>query len=367
MNLANLIAIQQWAISNRDVALLDPLNFDKSIETVHAMNQNKDSRSLINFLYQHLPRPDVLDTYDYDTALAAMRDLGIFIGSLKRHGIEPVEVMPELEYVLLVLMVKTDLPPRDTLLHYTVWNPSGERIRSYTGLPDEISLIESVKMALPSLMEAIVQLDLMHDSELHGNDFEDNCRLLKMKMEGMVRGIVNAKRNVSPGVFANELRFYFDPIKVDYNKEYVGPGAVEMPMFVFDHLLWSSDCDDSTYTNFKEGYLPYNIALVRDIYKKYKGRPSLISKIESTLKTKGFVRNYRAAKAVLDLCNVLKSFRMPHKKVAEEAYKHGEDHHRKKGSGGYSVSILDHIMNLQNEKLASLQAATSMFKINELV
>jgi hypothetical protein len=188
-----------------------------------------------------------------------------------------------------------------------------------------------------------------------------------MKMEGMVRGIVNAKRNVSPGVFANELRFYFDPIKVDYNKEYVGPGAVEMPMFVFDHLLWSSDCDDSTYTNFKEGYLPYNIALVRDIYKKYKGRPSLISKIESTLKTKGFVRNYRAAKAVLDLCNVLKSFRMPHKKVAEEAYKHGEDHHRKKGSGGYSVSILDHIMNLQNEKLASLQAATSMFKINELV
>ena len=367
MNLANLIAIQQWTRSNIDVTALDPLIFDNSIGTLHAMNENKDTRSIINFLYQHLPRPDALDKYDYDTALAAMRDLGIFIGILKKHGIEPVEALPELEYVLLVLMVKTDLVPRDTLLHYTVWNPSGSRIRSYTGLPDEISLIESVRMALPSLMEAIIQLDLMHDNELHGNDFEDNCHLLKLKMDGMVRGIVNAKRHVSPGVFANELRFYYDPIKVDYNKEYAGPGAVEMPMFVFDHLLWSSDVEDSTYTTFKEGYLPYNISLIRDIYKKYKGRPSLISKIEANLSTKGFVRNYRAAKAALDLCNVLKSFRMPHKKVAQEAYAHGEDHHRKQGSGGYSVGILDHIMNLQNDKLASLQIATSLFKINELV
>jgi hypothetical protein len=356
MKLANsLLAVRQWLETSEDILDLDPLSFDERIAQLHALNKSKDVKGIVQLLYKHLPMPDALDQYDYDQAIAAMRDLGFFIGILKRHGIEPVEAVPELEYVLLVLMVKTNLPPRDTLIHYTVWNPRGKRMRTYTGLEDEVCLIESVKMAYPSLMEAIAILNAMHETDLCGHDFEEKCLFVRDLMVGMVKGVVHAKKNVSPSVFANELRFYFDPIKVDYNREYIGPGAVEMPMFVFDHLLWSCDCREQAYTDFKEGYLAYNLPIIREIYRRYDFMPSLVTRVATNLQQDPSPARLSAAKTVLELCTVLKSFRMPHKKMAEEAYAQGEDHHRDHGSGGYSVNILHQILTLQNNKFAVLQ------------
>jgi monodechloroaminopyrrolnitrin synthase len=291
--------VDQWLRNNEAILSLDPLKFDEKIPVLHLLNQSGEVKEIIQLLYRLLPVPNVLDAFTYNESIAAMRDLGIIIGILKKHGIEPVEVVPELEYVLLVLMVKTDLPPRDTLIHYTVWNPNDTRMRTYTGLPDEKSLIESVKIAMPALIQSIAELEALHNGDLHGSTFEMGCLQLREKMESMVRGVVHAKKNVSPAVFANELRFYYDPIKIDYNKDYIGPGAVEMPMFVFDHLLWSCDCDDATYTAFKEGYLPYNMRFIRDIYWHFKNKPSLLSRVLHNLREKPAMENVRAAQAVL--------------------------------------------------------------------
>ena len=362
MHYASLI-VQQWLKNSESILALDPLNFDEKLPLLHELNRAANTNEIIQLLYRTLPVPDTLDRYSYEESIAAMRDLGIFIGILKKHGIEPVAVIPELEYVLLVLMVKTDLPPRDTLLHYTVWNPDGDRMRTYTGLRDERCLIESVKIAMPQLMEAITQMEILHNRELDIASFVRICGEVREKMEAMVKGIVHAKRNVSPAIFANELRFYYDPIKVDYNKDYIGPGAVEMPMFVFDHLLWSSDSTDAAYTSFKEGYLPYNLHFIRDIYNRFKGKPSLLSVIEQNIREQPSAENYQAAQAVLELCTILKSFRMPHKKLAEESYAHSEEHHRSKGSGGYSTDILQHILKLQNEKVGAFQESLTRAKV----
>jgi hypothetical protein len=171
---------------------------------------------------------------------------------------------------------------------------------------------------------------------------------------------------VSPEVFYTELRFYYDPIKVDYNKDYIGPGAVEMPMYVFDHLLWSSDCANAEYIAFKEGYLPYTLRFVRDVYWRFKDKPSLLTQVEQTLRETPNAYHARAAQVVLDLCTVLKSFRMPHKKLAEEAYAHGKtkENSYSSGSGGYSTDILQHIIQLQNAKINSLQLTLSEAKVN---
>lgn len=356
-------SIEQWLLLNDTIVTLDPLNFDHRMSLLHTLNKEGDTKAIIQLLYNLLPLPDALEQYGYEESIAAMRDLGIFVGILKKHGIEPVEVVPELEFVLLVLMVKTALPPRDTLIHYTLCNPVGSRMRTYTGLPDERSLIESVKMAMPDLWKAIVQLEELHAAELSGPEFITSCFSLRDKMNAMVKGVVHAKRNVSPAVFANELRFYYDPIKVDYNKDYIGPGAVEMPMFVFDHLLWSSDCEDRTYTAFKEGYLPYNLSFVREIYWNFKGRKSLITRVVENLDNEPTPENFLAANAVLELSTVLKSFRMPHKKLAEDAYAHNKDHHKHHGSGGYSTDILTHIIQLQLEKVEELKTAISYAKV----
>ena len=358
--------VEKWLDDSNKVVGLDPLGFDDKLGLLHLMNKRNDTREIIQLLYRSLPNPDILDSFSYEESLAAMRDLGIFIGTLKKHGIEPVEVVPELEYVLLVLMVKTDLPPRDTLLHYTTWNPSDTRIRTYTGLTDEISLIESVRKAIPGLMRSIAQLEMLHERPLHGHEFGVICKDVKEMMEGMVEGIVHAKRCVSPAVFANELRFYYDPIKVDYNKDYIGPGAVEMPMFVFDHLLWSSDCEDEAYSSFKEGYLPYNMSFIRDIYWRFDRTPSLLTRVEQNLRDERSDEHFRAALSVLELCSVLKRFRMPHKKVAEAAYSQGEEQYHDKGSGGYSTNILLHIIALQNERIKALQDVVGKVQVKNI-
>ncbi len=354
-------ALGRWQLNNETILSLDPLAFDDKIHILHLLNTSGETREIVQLLYRLLPVPDALDKFTHEESIAAMRDLGIFIGILKKHGIEPVEAIPELEYVLLVLMVKTDLPPRDTLLHYTVWNPDGKRMRTYSGLPDERALIESVKVAMPPLIESIMHLrSVLNAGLLCGDDFEVSCSEIQQKMEGMVRGVVHAKRNVSPAVFANELRFYYDPIKIDYNKDYIGPGAVEMPMFVFDHLLWSSDSTDLVYNKFKEGYLPYNLRFIREIYDEFKLTPSLLTRVLTELKQKPETGRIKAAQSVLNLCTVLKSFRMPHKRLAENAYSHGDDqHHRTKGSGGYTTNILDHILRLQNERIGALHEAVA--------
>lgn len=348
---------QQWLSRTETIVTLDPINFDSKIDQLHALNQKKMTKEIIQLLYDLLPLPDALENFSYEQAVATMRDLGIFIGILKKLGIEPVEVVPELEYVLLVLMVKTDLPPRDTLIHYTSWNPDGVRMRTYTGLQDEKYLIESVKMAMPDLFSAILELEKLHSVDISDPAFAILCQNAQEKITAMVKGIVHAKRNVSPAVFANELRFYYDPIKVDYGKDYIGPGAVEMPMFVFDHLLWSCDCSDENYAKFKEGYLLYNLDFISDIYWRFKNKPSLLSVAVERLKTNADASTLRSAYQINQLGTILKSFRMPHKKLAENAYAHGEDHHKTKGSGGYSTSILEQILALQNERFSCLQDA----------
>ncbi|RAV99765.1 monodechloroaminopyrrolnitrin synthase PrnB family protein [Pseudochryseolinea flava] len=346
-----------WLGKQEMIQSLDPLNFDNALPVLHALNREGNTHEIIQLLYRHLPVPDRLDGFGYEEAIASMRDLGIFIGILKKHGIEPVDVLPELEYVLLVLMVKTGLPPRDTLIHYTAWNPSNERIRTYTGLEDEKQLIESVKIAYPSLLDAINLLDKTHSIALNDPSFADHCTTIREMLEGMVRGIVLAKRKVSPEVFANELRFYYDAIKVDYNNKYMGPGAVEMPMFLIDHLLWSCDCDDQVYTEFKKGYLSYNLPVVREIYDRYENKPSLAARMAQALATNSSLEVFNNALALADLFTVLKSFRMPHKKVAESAYQHQDDKHHQKGSGGYATDILQHIIDLQQRNTAAMMSA----------
>lgn len=347
------------------VQKLDPLHLDQKLPLLHSLNKSGDVKQICHLLYSLLPPPDLLEEFSYHQSVAAMRDLGIFLGIIKRHGVEPVEAIPELEYVLLVLMNKTDLPPRDTLTHYTLWNPSGERMRTYTGTNDEVQLIESVKIAFPDLIESILMLDSIYDKPLGGPEFDRDCLKAKQKIESMVAGIVHAKRNVSPAYFANELRFYYDPIKVDYNKDYIGPGAVEMPMFLFDHILWNCDIEDEEYIQFKEGYLPFNLQFIRDIYWRYKGKPSLISVVQHSLDTKPTEMSIHAAEMLSEFFTILKSFRMPHKKLAEQAYAHGEEHNKKQGSGGYTVDILQKILNMQQNRFSHFQE--SMLHAKETV
>ncbi|MBC8111522.1 MAG: DUF1864 family protein [Verrucomicrobia bacterium] len=337
------------------IAGLDPLQADDQLKRVPQFNNERNTVALVLLLVDILPSVTYLSTFDAYQANAAMRDIGLLLGSLKRHGVEPVNVIPQLEEKLNMIAQKTNLPPRDTLLHYTIWNPDGLRRRSYTGTDDELYLIDSVKIGMNPLVRGIYSLRNLHHTPLQSTEFKTTCETTATHFESMIAGIVLARKKVSPAYFANELRLYFDPITLN-EKIYLGPGAVEMPMFVYDHLLWSSDCQDREYITFKETYLPYVHSQMRGIYREFENKPSLLTQVcytLETLKTANEKVDDDNLKALMKLCILLKSFRMPHKKIAEESYKQSEE--RTKGSGGYSTDILSHILMLTTNKVSLLE------------
>lgn len=348
------------------IKTLDPINFDNHLELVPVLNYKKDIHGLVQLTYQCLPSLSFVQEMDYEHAIACMRDLGILIGSIKRHGFEPLDKVPELEAIVLELGRKTNLPPRDTLFHYTIWNPEGDRKRTYTGLEDEKALIESVRMSYTPLIQAINTLVDLHSCNLRSTEFTDLITKCNDLFRKVVESIVYAKRNVSPQLFGTELRFYFDPIHIK-NVEYIGPGAVELPMFVFDHLLWSCDETDTEYTKFKSTYLPFNLASTREVYHNFSGKKSLISKVVETLEDDSVPVEevLPQLKALQKLCISMKSFRMPHQKMAKKAYVAAKEYkpERSKGSGGYSTDILGHIIELMNNKISMLEVAISQSRL----
>ncbi len=339
-----------------DVKKLDPLGFDDELKLIAQYNANAKVKKLIKLLYRKLPEPKKVEGFDYYNAIASMRDIGILLGSIKRHGHEPIEEIPELEYVLEVLSKKTNLPPRDILLHYTVWNPEGSRMRLYTSYSDEIGLVESVRKAFPSLEKALYQLIKLHDISMENPYFEEHCKKASTHFKEVIKSIVLAKKMVAPEIFAKELRFYFDPI-IYNSQELIGPGAVEMPMFLYDHVLWSSQITNTEYVDFKTKYIPYNLSFVRDIYEFFKGKDSLVDIAIQNLSLEPSNQVIKSAKALLMLCNIQKSFRKPHQKLADEAYERQEKNGKTKGSGGYSTEILTFIQDLNNKKIEALKNA----------
>lgn len=335
------------------ICALDPLRADALLMRLPHLNASKDTVELVAVLVDMLPSMEEAHAFDFHDSCAAMRDIGFLLGSMKRHGVEPVEVIPQLEDKLNLLGWKTNLPPRDTLLHYTVWNPTDYRRRTYTGTKDEHHLIDSVVMAIPPLTQAIFLLETLHNTPITSHRFIEVCLRIHPHLEKVIEGVVLARRSVSPAYFANELRFYFDAIRLN-EREYLGPGAVEMPLFVFDHLLWSSDCDDPDYCVFKETYVPYIHPAMRTVYASIPaGSASLVTKVCMAAEQTD-TSLLPALKAVSDCILKLKSFRMPHRKVAEEAYAHSNPENRTHGSGGYSTDILSHILALMNRQASRL-------------
>lgn len=343
------------------IAGLDPLGVDGKIRHLPGLNKSRDLDAMVALLYSILPSPVQLQNFDYYEAVATMRDIGMFLGSIKRLGKEPVHLVPELEYVLEELAAKTNMPPRDTLLHYSVWNPDGIRQRSYTGTSDEFHLIKSVKVAMHPLLRCINQLSQLQDMDPATAAFAEKAEEVSSWFKGMIAGVVLAKREVDPRVFATELRFYFDPISI-FGKEYLGPGAVEMPMFLYDQMLWVGAEARPSYREFQETYVPYILPHLRTLYAQTRDRDSLVEIINARLCEPGIFNPQlmRSAKALQRLLKQLMTFRMPHKKMAESSYKHEQAQHSK-GSGGYSTTILHEIMDLSMEKIKPFEVSLQQY------
>jgi hypothetical protein len=246
---------------------------------VPGWNKTGNIRELVGALERMCGRVG-LDTRNYYELLAITRDIGILAGSIRRHGEQPNGLVPQLDGTLLQLGVLTDLIPRDTLMHYTVWNPVGPRLRRYTDNCQELALIESISRALPAIRRGTRLIFATLDLDLSDPAVPQHLSLVAHCLKEFLAGLHIAVKQVAPAVFIQHFRPFFESYRVGPN-EYRGPGAVTMPLHILDFLLWGSSEPDHRYQQFTADYIPYNTGEFRSMYLRARNRPSLLSRLIS--------------------------------------------------------------------------------------
>ncbi|MFD8976093.1 MULTISPECIES: monodechloroaminopyrrolnitrin synthase PrnB family protein [Streptomyces] len=343
-----------------DIRAADPLGADALLAAVPAMNARADTAALTVALRALIPDQDRVALWSVGAALAAMRDLGILLGSLKRHGVQPLAAVPEALPVLELLGRRTDMVPRDTVHHYTTWNPPGPRRRSYTGHPTEARLQEAVRMVFPGLVAALDDCSRVARLEPYDPCFAAALDRIAHHVRAMVDSIDLTVAEVSPEYFAVTLRPYFEEVEVA-GRDYLGPAAAQVPLWLVDLTLWQCDRSDAAYDAFLAESLPYALPAWREFHARHRGGVSAVSKLSAAVSWEEVDRLppelMDSAAALGRVLRILKTFRARHIGVARKAY---SDDLRlyEEGSGGAPVALLRSILDLTRENETMVRRAT---------
>ncbi|WP_116198576.1 monodechloroaminopyrrolnitrin synthase PrnB family protein [Amycolatopsis circi] len=342
------------------VCSLDPLGADARLAGLPEINSSGDVRALAALLRGLLPARETLSGFDADGCLAAMRDRGMVLGSLKRFGREPLEAVPEATPLLLELGERTDMVPRDVVHHYCVWNPTGPRERMYTGDVQERYLQESVRMVFPRLRAALELCQILREHEPHDPKFSILLDALDHEISSMVDSIDLVIEHVSPRFFARVLRPYFAEITVD-GGVLLGPAAAQVPLWLVDEILWASDRGSEDYSGFMRDSVRYSLPGWRNLHGSWKDSPSLVTRLLEAYgaapdaeRTAPALRT--SAKSLAAVLRTVVVFRGRHLGIAKQAYRE-ELRLYPVGSGGASVRLLQEIIDLTRKNAQLAKAA----------
>jgi hypothetical protein len=337
------------------IKALDPLSADDDCSRLPEMNRRGDVGAIAAALRAAVPSSAGVAAFSPLECLAAMRDLGMLLGSLKRHGVEPARAVPEVISALLELGRRTGMVPRDTVHHYATWNPQGHRRRTFTGDPQEAALQDSVRAAFPELRDGIEQCERLREVEPEDPLFAPGVARLGAHVEALVGAFGAAARGVSPAFFARTLRAYFDRVDVG-GTVYLGPGASQLPLWLIDQAVWASDSSSGPgYAEFVRDSALSGLPRWRGYFAAWAGRPSLVGRLTRAFREASAVEGLQgAADALACVLRAVVVFRGRHLAVVRQAYS-AEVRVAESGSGGGSAELLSEILELtrQNALLAS--------------
>ncbi|NUT40658.1 MAG: DUF1864 family protein [Thermoactinospora sp.] len=341
-----------------EVRRLDPLGLDDDLRLLSKMNEAGDISSLVRVFARSLPSAQAVAGFSPAECLAAMRDLGMYIGSLKRHGLSPFEIVPRAAGACESLGRRTGMIPRDTVYHYTCWNPVGERERLYTGHPMERCLVDAVRTCIPDLARAV---DLGH--ALRGDDpcgpaYAGRVLALASYVSSADRAMGDVAAQVAPEFFALVLRPYFEDVHIS-GRRYMGPAAAHVPLFLIDTLLWSSDRCAPQYGQFCDEAAAHTLPHWRQWFSEWSRVPSVTSRVARALggscAPADMEHIYASAQGLRQALRSLTRFRGKHLVMARRAY-HEEVRLYDLGSGGGSVGLLAEILTLTRQNATMVGA-----------
>ncbi|MBF6169662.1 DUF1864 family protein [Streptomyces gardneri] len=333
------------------ISALDPLHADEFCPSLPAMNASADVLALAARLRVLVPDMGLVASFSLEQALGAMRDLGLFLGSLKRHGVQPVEAVPEVEPVLVALGRRTDMIPRDTVHHYTEWNPTDGRQRMYTGDPQEGFLMNGPRMSMPHLGDAVDQCVRLAALEPDDAAFPALLASIAENIGCFDKAISMVVEKVTPEFFAREMRPYFEEVTVA-EMTFLGPAAAHVPLFLVDLLVWASDHSALTYDDFIDEAAQHTLPQWRSLVDAWRRSPSVVTKVTQALQS---VAPHEPPPALRDAAvalsmtlRALTLFRGKHLTIARKAYR-DEIRLYELGSGNGSIELLRQILDLTRE------------------
>ena len=326
-------------VDGEDIARLDPLGADDFLVGVPDLNRARDVDALGGFLADVASTDGVMDL-DADDARAAMRDVGMVLGSIRRHGQQPCEVVPQIEPVLIAWGRTTGLVPRDTVVHYGAWNPTGDRERMYTGDPQESALIDSVRQAAELIPAMAIWVATAHSRgwgtsesiaalEMAATHFDTYCANFEM-----------VRANVTPEFFAQQLRPYFEPITVA-GRTLNGPAAAFLPLYLVDELVWGES--QGAHADMIDDAVQYGPPLWGGLVAEMRRHTPMSAMLVADLERAGHPDALeREGQIASHIIHRLVQFRGRHAVLAERAYNAAITDFQQ-GSGGYSPDVLRQI------------------------
>lgn len=330
----SLVEISQVIKNKKEISLLDPFEIDQELACLPEINTNKDIEKLLRILSLITDKFELIKQANFNTSQAMLRDIGFIISSLRRFNIQICEADKIIESALILLGEKTNSIPRETSYHYGICNPTDSRQRTFTNYPDEVHLINGVRIFAVDL--EIILNELIRTYSIIEKDesiSEDLIQYITEKLNASFQAVGSELRKIDPYIFSTELRPYFDPINVA-GQLYVGPGGGQVPLLIIDNILFAFGLPkDHVYRVFSEEGISFLTEELREIYKTYSLKIPLVDLcVEKQHKT--------SIKLLEELFNSLIKYRQAHYTVAKNALSEKNKGNYNTGSAGYRLDMV---------------------------
>ncbi len=333
--------------SYEEVAKRDPLNIDGAMKILPDLNAESNIEGLEAVTKDALDESRRQRVLSQTDALAVIRDMDFLTSSLLRHGVQPFEVVPELEAELLRVSAIARTVPRGTVFTYAAANPAGERRRSFTGTAEEDVFIDAVSRSIVALDDAV---DKIGSVSPYSGDVTAALNTSGAAMDEMVRSIIEVKRTVTPEFFTFQMRPYFESLTIG-DKKYTGSGGAQIQLVAIDFMLWGCEDQDPDYLAFFADNVDYLTPVQQraiENYLKNNGDRSVVSLI-----TRESNADDDSRQAAVDLLRKIRKFRYPHRKIAQDNFKLRPDD--AVGSGSYKPDILDVLIDKTEGAIAQVE------------
>ena len=336
-------AVQHVVDEAQYVNQLDPLGLDQFfMKKLPACNLDGATGPIIEQVQQLKLEELELTTVSKPQALAITRDLGFIAASLERHMVALADA-PGLTRTMYRLAPLTQEIPRDTIYSYTIRNPGQQKRRSFTGYYEELVFIEALERGVEDCLKCLPILVDVLAMPPHDPQCVAMVRQCTEYTKTSVTVMLKVREVLPPRFFSEELRPYFPPVMVE-GHQYFAPNGGQMPLALFDWLVWGVDVEDKDFWEFFYDIIEYYPYELRTIPKSVGIKQSLVTKTITALQQHPNDAQILAlAKTVEQLLDMLLKFRFPHIKVARDNLQIRPAN--SKGSGGYDDTMLQRLVD----------------------